>query len=57
MELKINFGLLFNSILCTFVCWNIVNYFFIPITFIKFVLLELCLTTLHKLFSWLYSEL
>ena len=57
MELKINFGLLFNSILCTFVCWNIVNYFFIPISFIKFVLLELCLTTLHKLFSWLYSKL
>lgn len=57
IESKIDFGMLMNSILCTFICWLIINNFVFPIGIIKFVLLELFLTTMHQLFSWAHLKI
>jgi hypothetical protein len=46
-----------NSILCSFVCWIIVNYFVFEISIFKFVILELLLTGMHSLFTWGHGKL
>ena len=46
-----------NSILCSFVCWIIVNYFVFEISIFKFVLLELFLTAMHSFFEWGHKKL
>lgn len=50
-------SLMLNSILCSFVCWIIVNYFVFEISIFKFVILELLLTGMHSLFTWGHGKL
>jgi hypothetical protein len=50
-------SMMLNSILCTVVCWIVVNYFVFEINIFKFAILELFLTGMHSLFTWGHTKL
>lgn len=56
-EESFSMGLLINSILCTIICWMCVNNFVFPISLIKFALLELFISTMHKVFVWVHKKI
>jgi len=50
-------SMMLNSILCSFICWIIVNNFVFEISIFKFAFLEGFLTFMHLTFSWGHKKL
>lgn len=50
-------SMMLNSILCSFLCWIIVNNFVFEISIFKFAILELFLTGMHAFFTWGHKKL
>ena len=52
-----SWSMMLNSILCSFICWIVVNNFVFEISIFKFAILELFLTGMHALFTWGHTKL